>query len=172
MISVKKADKRDITNLSRKLSMFLEDKSSKVYQDNIAKFGIPEEYVKKALAEEKLLKAMSSGKATFYVAIEDNEMIGFAQIIQQNDQVTELDRIVVFPLHEGKGVGTQLLHKVIDDCRKKGVNTITTNVGKNETHARKFYEKNDFRFRTEIAVDAPWGKKIDLAVYELSLRPY
>ncbi|MFX1486272.1 MAG: GNAT family N-acetyltransferase [Promethearchaeota archaeon] len=172
MISIRKANERDITDLSRKLSTFLEDKSSKIYQDNIAKFGIPDEYVKKALAEETLLEAMLSERAAFYVAVERNEIVGFAQIIQQNDQTTELDRIVVFPPRERKGIGTQLLRKVINDERNKGVNTITVNVGKNETYVRKFYEKNGFRLRTEIAVDAPWGKRIDLAVYELSMNSY
>ncbi|MFX0068208.1 MAG: GNAT family N-acetyltransferase [Promethearchaeota archaeon] len=172
MVSIKKADERDIKDLSKKFSMFLKDRNSKIYQDNIAKFGIPDEYAKKALAEETLLKALFSGKATFYVAVENDEMVGFAQIIHHDDQVTELDRIVVFPPHERKGIGTQLFHKIVDDERKKGVKTITANVGKNETHAKRFYERNGFRLKEETAVNTPWGKKIDLAVYELSLNSY
>jgi len=171
MISIRKADEKDISDLSAKFSKFLEDKKSKIYQDNVTKFGIPDEYVKKALAEETLLKAMSSGRATFYIAVENNEIAGFAQIIHKDDQNAELDRIVVFPSYERKGIGTQLLHQAIDDERKKGTSAITVNAGKNEIHARKFYEKNGFKLIKETTIDATWGKKLDLAIYRLRLKP-
>jgi len=45
------------------------DKNSQVYQENVAKFGIPEEYVRKAFAEETLVKAVAAGKATLYLAL-------------------------------------------------------------------------------------------------------
>jgi ribosomal protein S18 acetylase RimI-like enzyme len=169
MVFIRMADKEDVSNLSTKFLKLLEDKNSKIYQDNVAKFGIPDGYVKKALAKETLLKAMSSGRATFYVAVESSKIVGFAQIIHKDYRVTELDRIVVFPSYERKGIGTKLLHRVINDETKKGTTIITVSAGKNE-HARKFYEKNGFRLKKETAIDAPWGKKIELAVYELSLN--
>jgi len=169
MVTIRKANKKDISDLSRKFLQFLEDKRSKTYKDNVVKFGIPEEYVRRVLAEETLLKAVSSGKATFYLAIEDNEIIGFAQTIQQGNQITELDRIVVFPSHGRKGIGTQLLQQAIIDEKKNGIKTIIVNAGKQETHARRFYEKNGFKLIREATIDAPWGKKLDLATYELQL---
>ena len=170
MVSIRKANEKDIVDLSAKFSKFLEDKKSRIYQDNVAKFGIPDEYVKKALAKETLLKAMSSGRSAFYIAVENNEIAGFAQIIHTDYQNTELDRIVVFPAHERKGIGTQLLHEAIDDERKRGTITMIVNAGKNETHARKFYEKNRFKLIKGITVDAPWGKKLHLVTYQLALN--
>lgn len=96
MVMVRNATAKDIPALSRKLLQLLNNKNSKVYQDNITKFGIPEEYVRKAFAEETLLKAVESEKATFYLALEDEEIIGFAQTIQQDVSTTELDRIIIF----------------------------------------------------------------------------
>lgn len=57
MTSIRKATQRDIPLLSRKFHQFFEDKNSQIYQENVAKFGIPEEYVRKAF--ETLLKAVS-----------------------------------------------------------------------------------------------------------------
>ncbi|MFP3984769.1 MAG: GNAT family N-acetyltransferase [Candidatus Bathyarchaeia archaeon] len=171
MISIRKTNEEDISGLSAKFSKFLEDKKSKIYKDNVAKFGIPDKYVKKALAEETLLKAMSSGKSTFYIAVENSEMAGFAQIIHKDHQNVELDRIVVFPPYERKGIGTRMLHQAIDDEKKKGTSTMTVNAGKNELHARKFYEKRGFKLIKETTIDAPWGKKLDLAIYRLGLKP-
>lgn len=169
MISIRKADDKGISDLNRKFHQFLEDKTSQVYQENIVKFGIPEEYVRKAF--EKLMKAVSSGEATLYLALKKKEIIGFAQIIEQDSNVAELDRILVFPKHAAKGVGTELLNQAVLDQKERGANTIFVKAGKEETHARKFYEKNGFKLIKEETVDTPWGKKLDLAIYQLSLKP-
>lgn len=171
MITIRKADHEDIQNLSEKLLALLEDKNSQVYQDNVAKFGIPEDYVKKAFAKETLLKAAEAGKAIFYLAFKDDEIVGFAQTIQQDATTVELDRIIVFPQHAGKGIGTQLLDEVIKDQKQNGITRIIVNAGKEEDHARRFYEKNGFKQITEMTIDAPWGKKLTLITYQLCLEP-
>lgn len=170
MTTIRKATDKDIRFLSEKLLMLLEDKNSQIYQDNVAKFGIPEEYVKKAFAEETLLKASATGKASFYLAIENNEIIGFAQIIQQDASTTELDRIIIFPQHTRKGIGTQLLHQALADQEQKGTSTIIVNTGKEETQARRFYEKNGFKQVKEASIETPWGKKLTLATYQLQMK--
>jgi len=171
MFTVKKATQKDIRVLSRKLLAVFEDKNSQTYQENVAKFGIPEEYVKKAFAAETLLKAVSGRKAIFYIALENKEIIGFAQTIQQDANTTELDRILVFTQHMRKGVGTQLLKEAILDQKQKGVNTIIVRTGKEEVHARRFYKKNGFKQIKEATTETPWGKKLTLVTYQLQLKP-
>jgi len=170
MTTIRKAAQKDIRVLSRKLLMSLEDKNSQVYQENVAKFDIPEEYVKKAFAEETLLKAATTGKAVFYLALENNEIIGFAETIQQDANTSELDRIIIFPGHTRKGIGTQLLHQVLIDQEQRGINSIIVNAGKEESQARRFYEKNGFKQIKEATIEAPWGKKLTLVTYQLRLR--
>jgi N-acetylglutamate synthase-like GNAT family acetyltransferase len=167
---IRKANQKDIRILSKKLLALLEDKNSKVYQDNVAKFGIPEEYVKKAFVEETLLKVATTGKATFYLALENNEITGFAQTIQRNANTAELDHIIIFPEHTRKGIGTQLLHQALLDQKQKRINNIIVNTGKEESQARRFYEKNGFKQIKEATIKAPWGKKLTLVTYQLSLR--
>jgi len=167
--TIRKATQKDIPILSRKLLQLLEDKNSQIYRENVIKFGIPEEYVRKAFAEETLLKAAAEN-ATFYLAIQDSQIIGFAQTIQQDADTTVLDRIIVFPEHAGKGIGTQLLREAIADQARRGIKTIIANAGKHETHARRFYEKNGFKLSKETTIQAPWGKKLELAIYQLQLK--
>jgi len=169
MATIRKASQKDIPVLSAKLLELLKDKNSQIYQENVIKFGIPEEYVRKAFAEETLAKAAAEGSA-FYVAIEDSEIIGFAQTIRQDAETAVLDRIIVFPEHAGKGIGTQLLKQVAADQERRGIKTIIANAGKHETHAKRFYEKNGFKLSKETAIQAPWGKKLELAIYRLQLK--
>ncbi|MGQ9566245.1 MAG: GNAT family N-acetyltransferase [Candidatus Bathyarchaeales archaeon] len=170
MAIIKRACEKDIQVLSKKLLSLLEDKNSQIYQDNIAKFGIPEEYVKNAFAEKTLLKRATTGKATFYLALENSEIIGFAQTIQQNAKTIELDRIVIFPQHARKGIGTQLLREVVADQEQKGIDNIIVNAGKEESHARQFYEKNGFKQIKEVTIETPWGKELAIVTYQLCLR--
>ena len=171
MITVSKATKSGVRALSRKLLKLLEDKNSQIYQGNVAKFGIPKEYVKKAFSEKTLLEVAASAKTTICLALENRcKILGFAQTIQRGADTTELDRIVVFPEYARKGIGTQLLAKVVKDEKRKGTKAIIVNAGKGETHARRFYEKNSFATVKEVTMEAPWGNKITLVIYQLQLN--
>jgi len=170
MIAIRKATQNDIQVLSRRLLTMLGDTTSQVYQENVAKFGIPKEYVEKAFAEETLLKAATTGKATFYLALENNEILGFAQTIQRDANTAELDRIMIFPQHARKGIGTQLLQQVLKDQKQKGNSTIIVNTEKEENRARRFYEKNGFKQIKEAPIKTPWGKNLTLVTYQLDLR--
>ena len=169
MAAIRKATQKDIQILSRKLLQLLEDKNSQIYQENVTRFGVPEEYVRKAFAEETLAKAAAEGSA-FYVAIQESEIVGFAQTIQQDADTTVLDRIIVFPEYARKGIGTQLLKTAIADQERKGTKRIIANAGKHETPARRFYEKNGFKLLKETTTQTPWGKKLELAIYQLQLE--
>jgi len=170
MVIIRKANNEDIKALSRKLLALLENKKSKIYLDNVVKFGIPDEYVKKAFAKEMLLKAITKGKATFYLALENNDIIGFAQTIQQDANTAELDRIIIFPPHERRGIGTQLLQHALSDMEQREINNVIVNTGKEEIHARRFYEKNGFQQLKEATIETPWGKKLDIVTYQLPIK--
>ncbi len=169
MAAIRKATQKDMSILSAKLLELLEDKNSQIYQENVIRFGIPDEYVRRAFAEETLLKAAAEN-ATFYLAIHNSEIIGFAQTIQQEADTAVLDRIIIFPGYARKGIGTQLLREAIADQEQRGIKTITANAGKHEIHARRFYEKNGFKLSKETTIQAPWGKKLELAIYQLQLK--
>lgn len=169
MVVIRKATCEDIRVLSRLLLALLEDKDSEVYKENVVKFGVPESHVRKAFAEDTLLDATVNRRAAFYLAFENDEITGFAQTIQQNADTAVLDRMIVFPEHTRKGIGTRMLNKVIADERKRGIKSIIVNVGRDENHARRFYEKNGFKKVEEEIIEAPWGKKLALVIYKLKV---
>jgi len=162
--------RRGIKALSKKLNQLLEDKNGKLYQDNVVKFSIPEEYVRKAFSEEALVEAARSGKATFYLALKNKcKMLGFAQVVGLDPTTAELDRIVVFPEYERMGIGTKLLKRTIADQKKEKVKTIVVKAERDEAHARAFYEKNGFEQAKEEILKFPWGKSIPLVVYRFQV---
>lgn len=172
MIIVRKATKHGMRMLSNKLLKLLNDKNSQFYQENIAKFGIPESYVKQAFSEETVQKAVESGKSVIYLALENGrKILGFAQTVRLDKSIAELDRIVVFPEYTRRGVGTQLLARVLKDEQRRGTKALIVNAGKNETHARRFYEKNGFRQVKESTIGTPWGSKLSLVTYQFELKP-
>ncbi len=169
LITYSRATRHGVEALSKKLLKLMDDKEGQVYQENVAKFGIPEEYVRMAFAKETLLKQLDSGKTTFFLALENRcKIVGFAQTVKHDENMVELDRIVIFPEHAGKGVGTQLLAKILRDQKRKGFKTLIVNAGKDETLARRFYEKNGFVFVKDDLLEAPWGS-IPLATYRIEL---
>ena len=72
MVKIFDANDEILRELSRILLKILEDKNGEIYQENVAKFGIPEEYARKAFFEENLLKLQNSGKVKFYLAMGDD----------------------------------------------------------------------------------------------------
>jgi len=169
---IKKATETDAEKLSEIFDNLLEDKDSEAYRANVERFGIPEEYVKKVFSKEALTKATTDKNMIFLVAFkENNEIIGFAQTILFGTEKAELDRMFVFPKESGKGVGTQLLQETISLLERQGITKLAVKAGKEETFARRFYEKNGFKLQGETTVKAPWGREIALALYELPLIP-
>jgi len=171
MVTICRTTEHGIRTLSKKLLSLLEDKTSQVYQDNVAKFGIPVEYVRESFSETALLEAAASGKSTFYLALDNSqEIVGFAQTVQHDKDTVELDRIVIFPKYTRKGIGTTVLNRVIEDAKLKKASAIVANAGKDEAHARRFYEKNGFTAIKEETIETPWGGRITLVTYRLQLE--
>ena len=86
---------------------------------------------------------------------------------QKNESLAELDRIVIFPENTRKGIRTQLLSKVL--AEQKRIRTIIVNAGKEENHARRSYEKNDFKPTIETTIETPWGNKLAPVTYQLEI---
>jgi len=126
--------------------------------------------VRQAFSLEALTKAVRDEKQLFLVAVENRKLIGFAQTIRQDKKTAELDRIFLGPEKTGKGTGTQLLSKIIDTLRRENFKKLTVKAGKDETLARRFYEKNGFKLVEETTIQAPWGRKLNLAIYELKIE--
>lgn len=169
LLEFRKANLDDLPGLSASLLGLL-DRSSDFYFENVTKFGIPDEYVRRAFSEGSLRDAATRG-SKFYLAFEGGRIVGFCQVIPKGEVEAELDRIVVFPGHTGKGIGSRLLEYALAEQAREGTREVTVYAGKHEGRARAFYEKNGFGLVGETSVDAPWGRRIELAAYKRIIQP-
>jgi len=167
--TIRRATVEDAKRLNELMLIGLEDKASDVYRENIDRFGVPEEYVRQVFSFEVLKKAVKDTNQLFLVAVEDQTLMGFAQTIRQSKETAELDRIFLLPEYTGRGIGTQLLNTTLDVLKKEGISRLTVRAGKDETLARRFYEKNGFELVQETTIQAPWGRDLSLAIYELRI---
>lgn len=168
-LGIEKATVEHAKQLHAMVMAGLADRTSEVYRANVERFGIPEEYVRQAFSIEALTVAVKDKKQLFLVAVEGGKLIGFAQTIRDDKKAAELDRIFLIPECTGRGIGTRLLNKTLDVLRSEGTRRLTVKAGKDETLARRFYEKNGFKLVQEISVQAPWGRELGLAIYELQV---
>ena len=168
LISVKVAQEEEIRRLSNKLLTIVAHKDGQMYRENVAKFGIPDEYVRESFSLTSLLAALTAG-GRFYIVSREDDIIGFGQIMPRSKKLVELDRIIIFPGNTKRGIGTKLLHHIAREQKTAGIRKIIVRTGTEETNARLFYEKNGFKKTKEVDVDAPWGRKISLVQYELEL---
>ncbi len=147
----------------------LDKKTGAVYREQVQRFGIPDEYVRRVFSVEALTQTAQDEKQVFLVAVEDDRLVGFAQTIRGENKRAELDRLFVVPEMEGKGIGTELLRRTLAILRAEGFETLVVRAGRDETQARRFYEKRGFRFVQEATVRAPWGDELHFANYELAV---
>jgi N-acetylglutamate synthase-like GNAT family acetyltransferase len=156
MITFRKATQHDIRALSQKLLTLLEDEDSQICRENVAKFGIPKEYVKRAFSGETLLEAVASGKSTFCLALENGcKILGFAQITQQHADIAELERIVVFPEYGRKDMGTQLLANILRDQKQGETKESSSTLEKTKLTPDDFTRKMALRRQKR----QPWTRR-------------
>lgn len=84
----------------------------------------------------------------YLLALWNGAIIGFAGILVVIDEA-DLINIAVLPDFQGKGVGKQLLKKIMELAKEKGVKAMTLEVRESNIKARKLYESFGF---TEIFV--------------------
>jgi len=64
----------------------------------------------------------------------------------QNKLDAELLSIMVEPSARSSGIGAQLLHALVDECRTRNIDLLDVTVDANNAGARRFYERHDFEY--------------------------
>ena len=60
----------------------------------------------------------------FHVAVEGNDIVGVVSLHILDYDLAEVRSLVVHPKHTSKGIGYKLVHSVIEETRKLGVNRL------------------------------------------------
>ncbi len=122
---------------------------------------------------EKAISAMSRDlrNHNLYIAMEKEELVGFATIDRLNENVAEISWIAVRKERQDQGIGTDLIKYISDDLRAEGVSllkvkTLSEDVdNKPYELTRKFYEKLGF-FHIETIDPYPgWEPGNPCAIY-------
>ena len=107
---------------------------------------IPEDvrrrFVERAYSTDSLKRRIEAD--VFLVAVEDDEILGFADFhpVSGRDGEVELAAIYVLPGMQGRGIGTQLLKAGLD--KLTSARNVRLRVERNNHPARRFYERHGF----------------------------
>jgi ribosomal protein S18 acetylase RimI-like enzyme len=110
-------------------------------------------------------------KHIIYIAIEMEEVLGFASIVRLNENVAEISWIAVKKERQNQGVGSSLINYISDDLKAEGVTllkvkTLSENVdNKPYESTRKFYEKMGFVHLETIDPYPGWEPGNPCAIY-------
>jgi len=108
-------------------------------------FGLPV-----TIADQPDLKAVATvyqkGKGNFWVAVDNNKVIGTVALIDIGNRQVALRKMFVEQHYRGKvfGVAQQLMDTIIDWCRQQGIDEIYLGTIDVMEAAKRFYLKNGF----------------------------
>lgn len=101
-----------------------------------------------------------SGKSRFWLAIENDKVIGTVAVLNLGENIAKLKCMFVLLDYHGLGVGQALFDKAVDFVTHEGFKKLILNTHTLEKRAHCFYEKNGFVKTSETK---------DVFEYELNL---
>lgn len=109
-------------------------------------------YIEKAFSVEKLLEELNNPETIFYFVFLNNQLVaylklntGAAQTEINDDESMELERIYVCKEFQRKGIGVQLVNKVISEAKKGDFVALWLGVWEHNLEAIKFYKRLGFK---------------------------
>lgn len=100
-------------------------------------------------------KALVSDSKIYLVATNVNQVIGFGSLTLKDDlwpegQVAYLDELVIDDRHRNKGIGAQLLERLIFIAKQKGCYRIELTSAFYRKESHRFYERHGFASRAYV----------------------
>jgi ribosomal protein S18 acetylase RimI-like enzyme len=106
-------------------------------------------------APKALRDSIDRKDSWFYIALADDEPVGFAQYVMREDGTGQLTRIYVLPDWQRKTIGTLLLREGLAALSNRDAHRVFVEVEKENRVGNTFYEKNGFRFSREFSIELP-----------------
>lgn len=111
----------------------------------------------------------------FYIAFEENEIIGFLSIDQKSNEVAEISWLAVRPICQRHGYGTELVKHIISELKAKSIKLLMVKTLAEISayppyeQTRKFYEKLGFLHIDTIEPYQAWDPGNPCAIYVMIL---
>ncbi len=121
--------------------------TAKILMEESAKKPYNEKYTTKIALKE----ITSFLKGEFYVAVDNNEIVGFiaAGIVPDNKEKAYINELWIKPLYQRRGVGKELVNTIEKFYQKKKIKIIRL-VAKKKAEAFKFYKKMEYQEYKEM----------------------
>ena len=115
--------------------------------------------------------SIAAGHLTHCLVAPDGELLGY-QVAMAGFEEWHLLNVTISPDHEGRGLATQLLHRLIDHARSTGAEWLWLEVRPSNVRARRLYAHLGF---AEIGVRRGYypdaaGRREDALVLRLPLK--
>ena len=88
--------------------------------------------------------AILNGGGAIYMAVDDNQVVGSAALIKEEDGVYELAKMAVEPAWRGKGISKLLIEKCLDTARSWNAKKVTLYSNSQLQAALALYKKYGF----------------------------
>ena len=104
--------------------------------------------VKYQLSRDDLMRAL---RASWYMlsAYDGERLVGFGGLVSDGVLHAMVYELIVLPEYQGRGIGAEILERLVKQCREAGVRDIQLFCARGK---RAFYEKRGFKARPD---DAP-----------------
>jgi len=108
-------------------------------------------YLENSFNLEKLTTEITNPNSQFYLAISEDQTIGYlkvnfglAQTEMKDSKALEIERIYVLKAYYGKKIGQQIFEKAIEIAKKEDFDYLWLGVWEENPRAIRFYTKNGF----------------------------
>jgi GNAT superfamily N-acetyltransferase len=89
-------------------------------------------------------------------AYDRGKLVGFGRAVSDLVMHAMLFDIIILPDHQGQGIGTLILNRLVESCLAQGIRDIQLFCAKGK---KAFYEKNGFEVRAEDAPGMQYKRK-------------
>jgi ribosomal protein S18 acetylase RimI-like enzyme len=138
-ILIKRADTTDIPVISTLAHAIWPDTYRNIISEGQLKHMLDLFY-----SHESLEKQFQENHV-FLIALMNAETVGFASYSHANKAGTyKVHKLYVHPMLHGKGFGTKLLDKIVEEIKPSGATTLLLNVNRHN-RAKSFYERYGFK---------------------------
>jgi len=147
MIEIRTAQREELKRLR--------DIAIESYEQAFASFNTRENmdvFLSEAYSLDQLEKEWNEEGSIYYLAWDGDQQVGFARIRRSTEVESqlgknsiELHRLYVHPDHQGKKVGSALMHHVLDYSVQHGFDWLWLGVWEHNIKAQEFYFKWGFQ---------------------------
>lgn len=130
--------------------------------DHIIGKSAVEEMLDKWYDRERLEKSIAHEDAVMFLAIDDDQVVGFAQggASEEGPADAAVGAIYVLPEYWGEGIGTELLDRLFDVFRTRDLYSAWLTVMADNDVGRSFYDKYGFEIHEERTIELV-GQEVD-----------